>query len=584
MTTPPSFRGHFLDLHQLVSGLTGEKMSLEVACKAFNVERGKVQAQQHGLLTLDYIEYNRRDVEATFELCLKALAEYDRHPFSPGHPAAGYKRPETLVYSTASITKAYLAAMGVLPPMQKNPGFPKDILGACMEAFHGGRAEANIMRCPGPVVHTDFTSMYPTVSALMGLWTLLIAGRVETVEAPGEVQSWLAELQPKGLMHPEAWLGLVGIALVQPAGADLLPVRAAYGREDAGSDDPYRIALAYPVFDRPVWYALADLAASKILTGKTPEVLRAIRFIPAGTQAGLRPTRIRGTVEVDPLRDDLFRRVIEERTRVKRGQSPYNGLSDDERRWLQQSLKTLANSLFGVLVEVNKQRLPEGKRAPVRVWHGQGSYRTSVGAVEEPGAFFFPPLGTLITAAARLMLALLEWQVGRRGGSFAFCDTDSMAIVAAAHGGAMTIEGRGNDGRVIPQKIRVLSWREVEEIAQAFRVLNPYDRRAVPGLILRIEDVNFRNGRQVQLHAFVAGTNATQSLTSFPTARSGLLTNTVSMDSSISSAPRRCKVGRTIGGTRSGSTSSAASLGCPPTCPTGQTIPPPVGTLSRPGT
>lgn len=134
------------------------------------------------------------------------------------------------------------------------------------------------------------------------------------------------------------------------------------------------------------------------------------------------------------------------------------------------------------------------------------TYITTVGALEKPGEFFFPPLGSLITAAARLMLALLEWHVRQRGGTFAFCDTDSMAIVATEQGGIIEIEGRGNDGRAIPQKIRALSWREVEEIAQAFESLNPYDQSAVPGSILKIEDVNFRDGKQVQLHALVAGT------------------------------------------------------------------------------
>lgn len=506
MTAPNNFRGNFLDLHRLVSGLTGEKMSMEVACKALGVEHSKVQAEQHGLITPEYIEYNRRDVGATFELCLKALAEYDRHPFSPGNPAPGYKRAETQIYSTASMTKAYLTSMGILPPMQKNPDFPKEVLGACMEAFYGGRAEGNIIRCVVPVVYTDFASMYATVCALMGLWKLLIAERVEIVDATAGVQTWLDELRPEDLMRPDGWPALVGIALIQPTEADLLPVRAKYGREDSGDDDPYRIALAHPAFDRPVWYAFAELAESKILTGRTPEVLRAIRFVPAGTQPGMHHTRIRGAVEVDPVREDLFRRFVEERALVKRGQPPYDRLSDDERNWLQQTLKTLVNSIYGVLVEVNKQRQPEGKKIPVRVWYGQGNYLATASAVERPGTFFFPPLGALITAAGRLMLALLEWHVRQRGGTFSFCDTDSMAIVAAERGGVMEIEGRGNDGRAIPQKIKALSWREVEEIAQAFESLNPYERSAIPGSILKIEDVNFRDGRQVQLHAFVAGT------------------------------------------------------------------------------
>jgi hypothetical protein len=481
-------------------------MGLEAACRALGVEHGKVPAERHGLLTLPYVDYNRRDVEATFELCQKALAEYDRHVFSPGHPSTGYKRPETDVYSAASITKAYLEAMSVQPPRQKYTDFPKEITGACMEAFYGGRAEANIIRCPVPVVYTDFTSMYPTVSALMGLWDLVIASRIDVVDATTEVRRWLTAVGPEDLMRPEAWPTLVGIALVQPTGGDLLPVRAAYGRDEAGTDDPYRIALAYPVFERPVWYTVADLVASKILTGNTPEIVHAVRFVAVGTQEGLRSTHIRGAIEVDPTRDDLFRRLIEERARVKGGQPPYDRLNEHERGWLQQSLKTVANSLFGVMVEINKQLLPGRQRAPVRVWHGQGSYETTARAVEQPGRFFFPPLGALITGGARLMLALLEWQVARRGGTYGFCDTDSMAIVAASRRGSMCLKARGNTGKPSMQQLRVLSWHDIEQIAEAFRALNPYDRDAVPGSILKIEDVNFRDGKQVQLHALVAGT------------------------------------------------------------------------------
>jgi hypothetical protein len=48
---------------------------------------------------------------------------------------------------------------------------------------------------------------------------------------------------------------------------------------------------------------------------------------------------------------------------------------------------------------------------------------------EQPGEFCFPPLVSLITSAARLMLALLEHCVAQRGGTYATEDTDSMAIV-----------------------------------------------------------------------------------------------------------------------------------------------------------
>ena len=41
-----------------------------------------------------------------------------------------------------------------------------------------------------------------------------------------------------------------------------------------------------------LWYALPDIIASKIKTGKAPEIVQAIRFIPTGTREGLQATRL----------------------------------------------------------------------------------------------------------------------------------------------------------------------------------------------------------------------------------------------------------------------------------------------------
>ena len=50
-------------------------------------------------------------------------------------------------------------------------------------------------------------------------------------------------------------------------------------------------------------------------------------------------------------------------------------------------------------------------------------------------------MAACITAAARLMLAILETLVTERGGTWAFWDTDSMAIVATEHGGLIECPG-----------------------------------------------------------------------------------------------------------------------------------------------
>ena len=53
-------------------------------------------------------------------------------------------------------------------------------------------------------------------------------------------------------------------------------------------------------------------------------------------------------------------------------------------------------------------------------------------------------IAALIPSAARLMLAVLERTVTDFGGYYAFCDTDSMAVIATAeYGGMIECPGRG---------------------------------------------------------------------------------------------------------------------------------------------
>ena len=90
--------------------------------------------------------------------------------------------------------------------------------------------------------------------------------------------------------------------------------------------------------------------------------------------------------------------------------------------------------------------------------------------MEDAGRYFHPLLGTLITGAARLMLALAERQALDQGLDWAFCDTDSLAIAnTAGLSGAEFIE-------------------RVEAVRRWFEPLNPYEAK---GSILQLEKVNF---------------------------------------------------------------------------------------------
>src|SRR5258706_3449016 len=129
-------------------------------------------------------------------------------------------------------------------------------------------------------------------------------------------------------------------------------------------------------------------------------------------------------------------------------------------------------------------------------------YQCRVAHPDDPGEYCFPPLASLITGGARLMLALLEHSVSELGGTYAMEDTDSMAIVATEHGGMIPCEGgpfRTADQR---EAIAALPWRDVRAIADRFASLNPYSRDAVPGSILKIEEDNFDSvtGNERQLY------------------------------------------------------------------------------------
>ena len=498
------FRGHFLDLRTLAFALTNTGHSLASAGRAFGTAHQKLDHQPTGRVTPEEVTYARGDVLATYDLAERLLEEYARHPVSPDHdPAARSAEPlqATKAYSPASVGKAYLRAMGVAPPLRR-PGWdvPEDLLGWAMTAFYGGRAECRIRRTTVPVTYVDFTSMYTTVNGLMRLWDVLTAENLGMEDSTDDARALLAGVTVDGAFDPALWPRLRGFALVCPAG-DVLPTRGRYGGRDAG----WQIGINPLTSETPLWYAMPDLVAATLLTGRPPEVVQAVRLAPSGRLADLRPVALRGEVRVDPRRADFFAAVVEQRAAVRAGGGD-ESVSD--------FLKVLANAAsYGIYAEMIRHPLPGAETMPVRV-RGLGRPRTaSVGSPEEPGEYAFPPIAALITAAARLMLALLERCVTDAGGTFAMVDTDSMAIVSDEIGSLVACPGgeqRTADGTAA---VRALSWASVEEIRRRCDALNPY-RHDLVADVLRLEDHNFASAptpdnpgavdrsSRVQLHAF----------------------------------------------------------------------------------
>ncbi|MDQ2889971.1 MAG: DNA polymerase [Gemmatimonadota bacterium] len=459
-------RGRFLDLRTLVFALTSEGHSLKSACAVYKVEHGKTEPFEHGVITDEYIDYNRRDVLATAELLEALRPEFDAHPI---------RLDPCKAFSPAAIAKAYLRAMGIKPPSQKFADIPKETCGVAMNAYYGGRAEARIRLMPVPVIHVDFVSMYPTVNAHMGLGRFMVAESVYQEDFTDGARALLEAATSDEYFRPESWGQVRGFALAEPR-EDILPVRAQY---DSGQPGQANIGVNYFTSELPVWYSLPDLIAAKILGKKLPKILRAFRLVADGQQSGLKTITLPSGNIIDPKKDDFFRVIIEQRKRIKRDKSPGNEITA-------QALKILANAgSYGISAECNQEELPKDEKAPVTVYGGFDPFNARVRSPETPGEFSFPPFAALITGAARLMLALLETMVTEAGGTYAFCDTDSMAIVATPSGGILPSPGGpGTRG------LKALSCETVQRIVDRFESLNPYAKDAVPGSILEIQDVS----------------------------------------------------------------------------------------------
>ena len=170
----------------------------------------------------------------------------------------------------------------------------------------------------------------------------------------------------------------------------------------------------------------------------------------------------------------------EERQRVKTDDS----LSDQAKKRLMTALKVVSNAgSYGIYSEFNARTPRKGETTKVRVFGRKEPFFDRVAAPEDSGRYCFPPFATWITGAARLMLAMLERCVTDLGGTYVFCDTDSMAIVATPEGGLIACPGgpeRLPDGR---EAVRALSYSQVDAIQARFDALRPYEPSVVPHLL-----------------------------------------------------------------------------------------------------
>ena len=454
----PRHRGYFIDLKALSATLTSRSFSLASLSEYLRVSTQKLETDEHGAALSDtYLDYASADVQCTWE-CYQALeTQLAKHALNKGSHR---------LLSEASLGKAYLTEMGI-KPLLACQDVPRQMFAIAMESYYGGRAEVRIRREVREVVYTDFKSMYPTVNTLMGLWRFVIANGYSWSDATDETRAFLEGVSPSDFQRSDTWRRLTTLVKVRPKN-DLFPVRAKYdGKINT-------IGLNYLTYEGGIWYTLPDVVAATLLSGKTPEILEAICFEPGEPQEGLKPIDLFGDPDfrIDPEINDAFKRFIDLRDKAKAEKNP-----------VEKAIKILANSTsYGIFIEILRDNAPKPEELTLFGSDGsETSIRTT--ALEEPGRFFHPLLGTLITGAARLMLALAQRAATDEGLEWVFCDTDSLAMACPHDMSRTTFRGKVD---------RVIDW---------FAPLNPYDK---PGSILQKEDENFApdgSGRPKPLYA-----------------------------------------------------------------------------------
>lgn len=406
------FPGYFLDVQTLAEVLLrSTHISLEKACKMLNTKTKKIGTEKHGVVTKKYIDYMITDVVATWEVYMKLIEELNRYQI---------KVPPTKIYSNASIGKHALKQLGIKSFLNQNPNFSPEILGNIMTSYYGGRCECRIRKEPVKVTTLDFTSMYPTITMLMDLWKYMIAESLEMQDVTDEIIALLSQVNLAYLQNKENWKDFIVMVKIQP-NEDVFPIRTNY----KGSGKGYNVGINYFSSDYEVWYTLPDVIASVILTGKIPKIIEATKFIPKGTQKGLKKSKILG-IDINPAKDNFVQVLVEERQKIKL-QMKSISKNDPEYQQLKgraQAIKILVNSTsYGIFIELN----PEDKKSGIQV-HGLDSFETSENRFEKAGNYFHPLLAVMITSGSKLFLAMAEAKTKELGSVHAYMDTDSIFV------------------------------------------------------------------------------------------------------------------------------------------------------------
>ncbi len=519
------FRGRFLSLKQWAYALDGiDGHTVASACPSFGIATNEPALLEADRPAPDVLDALQRRMDILWRLFEALRAEWDRWcppcaplPAPPPHLGAGFGESPDLdsdavlpyrVHSPAGLAKALVGAAGIRPLLEVQPDLSKEILGAAMAAFKGGRAEGHILHTILQVIAYDLTATYPTLGVLLNLWPLVTAQRVEMRDVTTETQTFLDRVTIEDLLRPEVWPELVVLCRCYPEGA-VIPEKAQY---KVGGD--YGLALNPTTAETGMarWLWLPDLVAAK-LPGHAPRIDLALRPIVAEAQKGLCPVPLRQEFQLDP--HDGFRSLLRARLEVKSRLTTSQTSEDIERAReydrLNDLLKTVESSLgYGIFVEYNE----EHRGAQVAdVWTGDHHFtcplvdphtRRRLRPEEYPGKYFHPLVAGPITSSTRLLLTMMERMIRDADGTWALMDTDSVQIVATRDGGLVPCPDGPHRLPNGEPAIRALSFDQAETIRARFDSLAPFG-----GPLWKVEKENAPHPaatRDPQLKTLVLGT------------------------------------------------------------------------------
>jgi len=447
------YRGYFLDLKTIWYAMSNESFDgMNNLAKTFDVDTNLKNKKG---ITYDAIKNNTEKTLTVHKLYCKIISVLQDTFLVKQNNA-------NKLYSPASISKIYLKKLNIKPLLEKNPNFSKEIIGHLMSAYYGGRVETRIRKTPVSVTYLDCTSTYPTLFSLMGMYSFLTAEKIETSINTQQTQEFLDEITLQDISKKETWKNITTICKVVPDGTMIVPIRYSYG-----SKKTQNIGVNYlkSTDGTSLWYTVSDLIASKLLTGHTPTIEKAITFTPVGIQQNIPDEKIEifKGVTVNPRKENFIEQLIEKRLEMKQSSA-----DSEMNKTIQNTIKIIANTAsYGIHIQVNSEKSDNQNDSVVVYGINDEPFsvnQNNLSRKEIPAKYFNPILGVFLPAAARLVLAAAESLVMSHKDSYvSYMDTDSIMV----------------------------SPKHANEIQEFFQKLNPYDNKDVQ--IFKIEKSNICN-------------------------------------------------------------------------------------------